>query len=240
MEAVFLSKISPHFFLYFSLALDTIFADMIKTLLFDLDGTLVNTWSLIVASFRDSGLRYNFSTESFTEDPYFKSCTLEQAYHRLAPHLDFKVTLEAHKKFQNDNLHLSEPFLNSRLVLERLRPTYNIGVVTSRQGNSFKILSHCGLLECIDIIVAAEDVTWHKPHPEGIHHAMDYFGSWPEETAYVGDTPTDIRAGKSIGVTTIGVSSNGFGELLKQSEPDFVIGDLIHLPSIIENVGRLS
>lgn len=105
-----------------------------------------------------------------------------------------------------------------------------IATVTSRSRDSALItLTNTGLIEHIDILIALDDVTKPKPHPEGIYKALAHFGILPHEAVMVGDSDVDIMAGKSAGTGTIGVSYGFHGENIGIHNPDKVIKSLLEI-----------
>lgn len=62
------------------------------------------------------------------------------------------------------------------------------------------ILDHCGLAGAVDVIVGGEDVSRHKPDPEGLERALAGLGVAGDEALYVGDHPVDGRAAAAAGV----------------------------------------
>src|SRR5690625_1362641 len=61
------------------------------------------------------------------------------------------------------------------------------------------------LTEYFDVTIAGDEVEHAKPHPEGVHKAMDLLNTKPEESMYIGDSDADIQAGSRAGTMTIGV-----------------------------------
>jgi len=85
---------------------------------------------------------------------------------------------------------------------------YRLGVVTS--GSHSRVsreLESSDLNGLIDTLICNEHIVNKKPHPEGLELALKQLDSRPEETAYVGDAPEDIEMGRHGNVMTIGVRS---------------------------------
>jgi pyrophosphatase PpaX len=66
-------------------------------------------------------------------------------------------------------------------------------------------LTNAGLRDFFPVIIGGDQVTNYKPHPEGLHKLMDALNVTPTEAIFIGDSPLDIQAGKSAGMTTAGV-----------------------------------
>ena len=71
-------------------------------------------------------------------------------------------------------------------------------------------------------MITSDDTERHKPSPDPILAAVDRLGASPADTAYVGDSPFDIRAAKAAGVYAVAVAWGGIhpDEVLEREEPD--------------------
>jgi len=110
-------------------------------------------------------------------------------------------------------------------LLPRLRAEgRKLGVVTAKRHRTVALaldrFPH--LAEQLDVVVAHEDTDRHKPEPEPVLAALDRLGAAPEEAAYVGDSPFDIRAAKAAQVFAVAVGWGGIhaDERLLDEEPD--------------------
>src|SRR5262249_24755357 len=82
------------------------------------------------------------------------------------------------------------------------------------------------MAEFFDLIICAEDVVNHKPHPEPLLCAIRGLGASPEETVYIGDSIHDIVAGGAAGVRTGAATWGPFPRnQLESFEPDFLLHD---------------
>ena len=114
--------------------------------------------------------------------------------------------------------------------------------MTGKSRVTAKISFHAlGIDELIDVLVAGDDVTNPKPHPEGVLRVLTELGHNPNEAgAMVGDSAADVYAGRGAGLTTIGVTW-GVPEHddLRQAAPDLVcestdeLAAALHLNSAI-------
>jgi pyrophosphatase PpaX len=183
--------------------------------LFDLDGTLIDTIPLIFASYRhtlevhlpgyhpgrdaivarlgrslDTILR-DFASEAGAVDPDALSQVMKQTY----------------RSFQRANLaRLVRPYEGMREVLKALREHgIRLGVVTSKVEWAARMgLDHYGLGEFFEIEVFHDDTRRHKPDPEPLLFAVRKGGLEEARTAYVGDSVNDMAAGRAAGMQTIG------------------------------------
>lgn len=89
------------------------------------------------------------------------------------------------------------------------------------------------IFDLLDVIINADDVKNHKPHPEPIKKALRKLGALSESAVMVGDTDVDVLAGKNAGVVTIGVTYGFHGEKIRKSNPDFLIDDISEILKIV-------
>jgi len=125
------------------------------------------------------------------------------------------------------------------VVLEELRAAgLKLGICTASRGESFRPLEQAGLLDHFEVVVTARDVTRRKPDPEGILLCMERLGVAPAETVYVGDTVADIRASHAAGLYAIGVLTGaGDSPLLSGAGAHRILPDLDQLPALL-GIGR--
>jgi pyrophosphatase PpaX len=123
------------------------------------------------------------------------------------------------------------PFPGAATVLGTLRERGTmLAVVTSKHsGIARRTLECCGLWDAVDYVVCANEVENPKPHPDSVLRALDRFGlsSRPDEVVFVGDSPFDMRAGRSAGTRTAAALWGPFTrERLGEEAPDFFLEDL--------------
>lgn len=111
-----------------------------------------------------------------------------------------------------------------------------VALVTNKPENiARRILEGLNIGKYFDLVLGPESVKKMKPDPEGIMKVLATFGIEAEKAVMVGDSHTDIEAGRSAGILTCGVTY-GLGntdELIKSS-PDFLINDMASLIGYIE------
>jgi HAD superfamily hydrolase (TIGR01509 family) len=96
------------------------------------------------------------------------------------------------------------------------------------------ILKRQGLEDAFDLVLTAEDVQRHKPDPEIVHRALEFFQACRAEALLVGDGDRDVRTGRNAGVATVLYFPPGHGRYYRLSEqrrsgPDHIIADLREL-----------
>jgi HAD superfamily hydrolase (TIGR01509 family) len=112
---------------------------------------------------------------------------------------------------------------------------YRLAVVTSRDRIWAETsLQNHGLLHCFEVMVTTDDVQKDKPHPAPLQKAVSLLAVDPEECLYVGDLPSDIRAGKRTGVHTAAVLTGlSPRDRLEEEHPDYIFENLSQLVDTI-------
>ncbi|MBA2442443.1 MAG: HAD-IA family hydrolase [Rubrobacter sp.] len=203
----------------------------LRVVLFDFDGTLVDTTELIYQSMRHatrSVLGRELSRETLLAGV---GRPLPQQMEVLdAEHAEELLETYRHHNEKHHNDFIKE-FPGVEKTLARLQHAgLEVGVVTSKRRPSVRMAldSFPGLGEVTDRFVTMEDTTEHKPHPEPLLAGLRRLGGVsPEEAAYVGDSPYDIEAARAAGVVSVGVSWGAFPEdALRAAGPDYLVPDL--------------
>ncbi|MCS7221403.1 MAG: AI-2E family transporter [Anaerolineae bacterium] len=114
-------------------------------------------------------------------------------------------------------------------TIRHLRTRYRLGIVTTRRLADVKqFLRQEGLEECFEVIVARDTYPLLKPHPGPVLHAAQMLGVKAERCALVGDTMMDIAAAQAAGAVSIGVLS-GFGQRDDLAQADLVVDSVFDL-----------
>ena len=213
--------------------------DSLAAVLFDLDGTLLDTDAFISGAFDASLRALGAGPLDLAAYRAVIGQPLASCYTHLAPGFDVTALCEHHRTWQAHHLDMVKPMEGAADVLRALRQRgVRRAVVTTRsQRSSIGSLDRTGLLQLLDTVVSAEDVSRHKPDPEPLQLAMKRIGAEPLGTVMVGDTPADVNAGRAAGVYTVGVDFGSVGPEIADARPDAVIGRLADLFSVLD--GRL-
>jgi len=209
-------------------SLTTIDVVRFPTVLFDLDGTVVDSGAIILASMRHA-TREVLGRE-YTDAELLQTVGgpgLEAQMEAFAPeHVALLVDVyRAH----NEPLHATlQPFDGILELLPELRRRgHQLGIVTAKRLATVQLaFDRIPLLaETTDVVIGAEDTERHKPDPDPVLEALRRLGARPEEAVYVGDSPFDIRAGKAAGAYAIAVGWGGIhpDERLLGEGPDALV-----------------
>lgn len=187
----------------------------VNAVLFDLDGTLVNTIPLIFECYRHTlethlpGLEIPRRVIIGNLGRSLDDILRDFAAAGGAPDPDAlsREMLETYRSFQRDHLDaLIQPYDGMRETLAGLRERgVTLGLVTSKVEWAARLsYQRYGLGEFLSVRVFHDDTALHKPDPEPLLFAAAKAGLLPARTAYVGDSVHDMAAGRAAGMKTIG------------------------------------
>jgi len=208
--------------------------------LFDLDGTLLNTNTLVIKSFQHTFREY-LSLEVPDESLYgYFGEPLKDTFRRFAPER-VEELVRAYREFNiahHDDL--VNPFPGVIETITKLHQGgLKLGVVTSKiKHTAVRGLELCGIKDYFEALISLEDTENHKPHPEPIYKALEVLDLKPHEVVMVGDSPYDIRCAKNAGVSCAVVGWSMLPvEVMQAERPDHVINDLAELGKLcLENL----
>ena len=224
-----------------------------RIILFDFDGTLVNTTPLILRSFRATWQKV-FGFEMADADYINTFGTLLHsalkglaerciADGRLCAVKDVTaVADELLRTYREFNLawhdEAIEAFAGMDEALRELKARdYRLGIVSSKMRFGVERgLNIFAMAECFDVIIAADDVTNHKPHPEPLLKALEHFDAAPHEAVYVGDSIHDIAAGRAAEIATVAAAWGPFPRTeLEALKPDYLFDEPQELLKLLRN-----
>lgn len=180
----------------------------IQGVLFDEDGTLIDTYDIILASMRytindvlgrdlpDEALMAGVGTPLYDQMLSFAEGDEALAEHLLSTYREHNVAVHDASV---------RAFPDTRAALERLRDAgVPMGVVTSkRHALAQRGLDMSGIAEFFDVLIAPDDWPEHKPAPGPILRACELMGLDASRCLYVGDSPFDMQAGNAAGCATV-------------------------------------
>lgn len=179
----------------------------LDAILFDADGTLIDTYEIILASMRysinevlgkncsDAELMHGVGTPLIDQIVHFCDGDREEAERIIQVYRD-----------HNDIVHDAaiSAFPDTAAVLARLQAAgIKMGVVTSkRHAMAARGLEMSGIGGYFPVLIGHDDWPEHKPAPGPVLHGCQLLGTAPARTLYVGDSPYDIQAGNAAGCPT--------------------------------------
>ena len=199
----------------------------LQAVLFDWDGTLVNTAE---ASYRCYEKLFGSYGIAFDRDAFRRTYSPNW-------HLTYSALGLAEDRWAEADARWLEHYCEEEVVLiegarEALlrvrRAGLRAGIVTS--GDRVRVgreLDDLGVASLFEVVVCAEDIVYRKPHPEALLLALDKLGVGAAEAAYVGDSPEDVQMARAAGVLAVGIPG-GFPnrDSLAASRPEVFEGTL--------------
>ena len=202
----------------------------IEAVIFDADGTILDTRELIYQSYRHVLKVHGYEVpdrEAVFEE--VRGNPADITYGKFASKHDPKQLVDIHRAFQAEHHDLWSAYEGLHDLIQAIRDAgLKIGICTSRGQGVVSMLKHIGVHDSFGAIVHADMVVNHKPHPEPLLKVLNELNVEPAATVMVGDTDADVGAGKAAGVAfTIGLTHGiGTREMLKEAGADYIIGHL--------------
>ncbi len=213
---------------------------MIDTIMFDFDGTLVNTNDVIIDAWQHTYMHYlghemprDYIEKSFGEPLLI---TMEKEFPEI-PVAESAEVYRSRQRMMADELVTL--FDGTVEMLEAVKAAgYKMGIVTSRTTESTMFyLKKFGIADYFDGLVSCDDTTIHKPNPEPLLLCMKKMNVEATETIMIGDSPYDMLCANNAGVKTVLVEwrAKGNDEKLKDCKVDFEIAEPMELLEVVKN-----
>jgi pyrophosphatase PpaX len=208
-------------------------------ILFDLDGTLVDSLQLILASYRHTiqvhlertipdeewmrtmGMPLRIQLKNFSDSPEQRQAMFE--------------TYLKHNQEHHDRL--LRPFHGMPEAVAAIHKAgYRLGVVTSKiRDHAWRELRTFGMADFFDGMVSADDVENPKPDPEPVHKALEVLDLARDEALFVGDSLFDLHAGRAAGVNTAAALWGPFErQRLEEGRPDYWLRDIDEMLELLD------
>ena len=212
----------------------------VEAVLFDLDGTLIDSIDVYWRDFKEVLKRLGLpiidkqkviNTMLKGGNPWvdlFPELSRDEGFMSKAKEIDNDVWPQIYKRY-------AKVFPEAPDLLMKLKAMGLLsGIVTSSWFEEQDPKEILELKNMVDVVVAKFDVKMRKPHPEPILRGCEKLGVSPGKAIYVGDAPADIKAGKAARVKTIGVlwGLSDF-ETMRNEGPDYIAKDFSEVLKII-------
>lgn len=197
-----------------------------STLLFDLDGTLIDSIDLILRSYRHT-MRVHRGEEP-PDDIWMEGLgtPLSVQFRRWTDdEVEIRAMVETYRTYNlahhDELVRAYDGVVEQVLRLDAGGKT--LGLVTSKmRGGALKGLRLVGIEAAFDVVVGSDEVTHPKPHPEPVLLALERLGRAPADAVFIGDSRHDIECGRAAGVKTAAVLWGPFDrEHLEDLDPDY-------------------
>lgn len=195
--------------------------------LFDLDGTVIDSGAIILASMRHAAkevLGADVPDEELMAT--VGGPGLEAQMHALAPdRVEELVTVyRAHNEPLHEGLACCAGM--DELLVRLKDEGRRLGIVTAKRRLTVELaFAQIPIEHLFETVVGGDETEHHKPDPEPLLLALERMGARPEEAAYVGDAPFDVKAAKVGGLFSVGVTWGGIHtrERLRAEAPDALV-----------------
>lgn len=209
----------------------------ITTVLFDLDGTIIDTNELIIESFLHA--LKGVVPDSFSREDIIPKMglTLKDQFQIFSGREEVDDLMRIYRTYnlsRHDEMVTLFPGVAEAIPQLRAQGL-KLGVVTTKmRDSSERALKLLGIYDAMDVIVTLDDVENAKPHPEPVLKAIRALGSEPEAALMVGDSVADIQSAIAAGAVPVGVAWSLKGEeVLKDAGAKYILRDMKQLFTII-------
>ena len=184
-------------------------------ILFDLDGTLIDSTDAILESFHNSFDVHNHSHPRDEDITALIGYPLDEMYRNLgiAEELVWGFVTTYKEHYRNISTQKTLLLESAEESVKYASEFATLGIVTTKTGLYSKILmEHFGLMDYFEVLIGREHVDNPKPHEEPILKALEQLDTEGKEIWMIGDTKLDLISAKNAGVNSIAVLS-GYDDL---------------------------
>ncbi len=207
--------------------------------MFDMDGTLVNSQEAILASYHDATT--SILGEPFPVEKEDVEKIIQMRGQESFPLIaggDEEKAKQIKELFGKAYLKHQERiplFPDVEVMLGTLkREGIKLGIATSKARVRFDAdMERTGLTEYFDVTFTGDDVANAKPAPDQIIAGIEHFGIKPERMLFVGDGANDVIAGRDAGAKTAGVEFGFHPELVAAENPTYMLSSYLELIPIV-------
>ena len=202
----------------------------IEGIVFDLDGTLIDTLDDLMDSVNFALAKYNFSARNLDEIRSFVGNGVKRLVDLSVPEgtseeigADCLAIFKEHYKGNSRNK--TAPYAGVKEMLAKVKEKgYKTAVVTNKIQDAAIEIIRSFFGDKIDVIIGQVDGVAQKPEPDGVWLALEKLGVSKENSVYVGDSEVDCMTAHNAGIPCIGVTW-GFRDrsVLEEHKAEFII-----------------
>ena len=219
-----------------------------KAVLFDLDGTLVDSAPDIAAAVNELLAAHDLPSVTVEQVAGMVGNGIEKTIERAFAAVGHPVE---ETELEALMAEMAPIYRRHATTLTRLMPGteealaelhmagIGIALVTNKpQLATRQVLLHFGILERFGAVVGGDAVTVMKPAPEALFLAMEQLGATPAEALMVGDSVTDVQAARNAGIPVVLIRGGYSQQPVETLGADRVLDSLADLPALLLGVQR--
>ena len=190
-------------------------------ILFDLDGVLVDSFDAWLAALNDALKIFNH--KEITKDEFIEKYWGHDLFDNLDKmNLTYEVGVACNNLYKK-HVDKIKIYPDTKYILNQLN-MYRKGVITNTPKDSaVKVLKQFDIDRYFEFVLTSDDVEISKPNPEIVLKSCELLNSKPDEVILIGDTKSDVEAGKSAGCKVIGVNVDA----------DYIIQNISELTTLL-------
>lgn len=207
-------------------------------ILFDLDGTLIDSTEAILESFHCSCDIHERERYKDEEIKGLIGYPLDIMYEKLGVHRsDIAKLVSTYKEHYRDiSTQKTKLLENAKEAVELASEFATLGIVTTKTGLYSKILmQHFGIMHHFEVLIGREDVQNPKPHSEPIFKALEKLDTQNKEIWMIGDTKLDLMSAKNANVRSIAVLSGYDKRDTLKEFTDVILNDALEAARYLRN-----
>lgn len=217
----------------------------IQAILFDLDGTLLNTLEDLTDAVNFALRESNYQERTLEEVKAFLGNGVQKLVERAVPNGTIQSQIEAcllvFKKYYSTHMQdKTKPYDGILPLLKQLRQDdYKIGIVSNKFDQAVKQLQRDYFEGLVDVAIGESSAVRKKPAPDCVFHAIQELDTFKDGCLYVGDSDVDVKTAHNAGILCIGVTW-GFRnrEVLIHAGADYIVDNPLDILAVIGGNGQ--
>lgn len=183
----------------------------IDTVIFDLDGTLLNTLEDLTDSVNFALKTCNMPQRTIEEVRCFVGNGVRNLMLRAVPQGEenprFEEAFSLFKKYYGEHCNdKTRPYDGVRKLMETLKEQgYALGIVSNKIDSAVKELNHRYFADLVEVAIGEREGVLRKPAPDTVLTALEELGKKKENAIYVGDSEVDVATARNVGMPCISV-----------------------------------
>ena len=207
-------------------------------ILFDLDGTLIDSTEAILETFHHSFKAHNYPNPKDEDITSLIGYPLDVMYRELGvveeSIWDYVATYKDYYRIISTKR--TTLLLNAKEAVIQANEFAILGIVTTKTGKYSKVLmEHFDLMKYFEVLIGREDVQKPKPDAEPIMKALEVLDATNREIWMIGDTKLDLISAKNAGVNSIGVLTGYDDRSVLKQHTDMIFSDALEAVKYLQN-----